>query len=217
MNTTIWLMTLLTQGGNTPEPPEPPTSANVGGGQSITRFIVKGKRGTVTVSDPNLVALFLRILNQEDITEFEITRSLEELGPIYGVPLKDNIQVLSDILDKLEDVQYNVVKRKEIQESVAQVLAHREELRAFMEANKVEAQNQLQEYKRKLLEKQEAEAEEQLEKMSEGYSKFLSGIVSKWKIESRNALVQELMNSGKEERIRNKVKEFESYLRGAYE
>jgi hypothetical protein len=77
--------------------------------------VVHGKRGYVVISDPRLIAFFQRVLDGEELTEIEVTRELLEIAPDYKVKLGDNIQVLSDILDKLEALQQ--VTEEEIKES----------------------------------------------------------------------------------------------------
>jgi hypothetical protein len=129
MNTLLWLTAgILAQAGTPVIPPDPPAVVSAGGGQR-RRFVVQGKRGYVVISDPRLIAFFQRVLNGEDFTEIAITKELLEIAPDYKVKLGDNIQVLSDILDKLEvlqEVTEDEVKEQKYQEQLrtleAQVL-----------------------------------------------------------------------------------------------
>jgi hypothetical protein len=125
MNTLLWLTSgILVQGGGiTPEPPMPPIVASAGGGQR-RRFIVQGKRGYVVISDPRLIAFFQRVLGGEEPTEDAIAYAIAPLAIEYGVRLNNNIQVLSDILDKLEVLQ-------EVTEDEAKEQKYQEQLRTL--------------------------------------------------------------------------------------
>jgi regulator of protease activity HflC (stomatin/prohibitin superfamily) len=155
--------------------------------------------------------LFQRILNGEEPTEFEITHELTPIAPDYGVSLTNNIQVLTDILDKLESAQYNVVKRKERKElegAIAEVLSHREDLKAFMAQGRAEAQRAVREAQEELdayHEALEAEAKENLRNIDKGFISLLDAELLKAQKEMINLLVKDLSKAESTRRIERKI------------
>jgi hypothetical protein len=152
--------------------------------------------------------LFQRILNGEEPTEFEITHELTSIAPDYDVALTNNIQVLTDILDKLESAQYNVVKqkeRKELDAAIAEVLAHREELKAFMVQGREEAQRIVSQAQKELNDSREKEATAQLRSIDEAFVSFLDSELLKAQKVVINRLVQDLSKAEHTRRITRKI------------
>jgi hypothetical protein len=173
MNTLLWLTSgILAQAGTPVIPPDPPAVVSAGGGQR-RRFVVQGKRGYVIISDPRLIAFFKRVLDGEELTEIEVTKELLEIAPDYKVKLEDNIQVLSDILDKLEALQ-------EAEEDEVKEHEYQEQLKALEtqvlldEAREVEAQR----VKEEALEDRRAELEEARlnRELAEGLDVWAAGL-----------------------------------------
>jgi F0F1-type ATP synthase membrane subunit b/b' len=212
MNTLLWLTAGILAQAETPViPPDPPAVVSAGGGQRRKQFVVSGKRGRVTLTDPRLISLFQRILNGEEPTEFEITHELTPIAPDYGVSLTNNIQVLTDILDKLESAQYNVVKqkeRKELESAIAEVLSHREDLKAFMAQGRAEAQRVVREAQEELdahHEALEAEAKENLRNIDKGFIALLDAELLKAQKEMINLLVKDLSKTESTRRTERKI------------